>query len=109
MRAVISRRPLRARDWAERAGLGRLGAGPGGKGQNPPQPNQERPFSDPWAKKVEPCVDLQKSSKFGTEKTNHSRLLWGWHGFVGKSPGGFVNNPGRAFFCSTHALGPQTL
>jgi hypothetical protein len=42
--------------------------------------------------------DLQKSSKFGTEKTNHPRLVWGWHCFVSKSPGGFVDNPGQAFF-----------
>jgi hypothetical protein len=51
--------------------------------------------------------DLQESSKFGTEKTTHSRLLWGWHGFVSKSPGGFVDNPGQAFFLFTHALGTR--
>ena len=49
--------------------------------------------------------DLQKVSKFGTEKTKHPRLLWGWHRFVSKSPGGFVDNPGQAFFLFTHALG----
>jgi hypothetical protein len=51
--------------------------------------------------------DLQKSSKFGTEKTNYPRLLWGWHCFVSKSPGGFVNNPGQVFFLFTHARGTR--
>jgi hypothetical protein len=53
--------------------------------------------------------DLQKSSKFGTER----RITLGYLGAgtvsFNKSPGGFVDNPGRAFFLFTHALGPQAL